>query len=503
MKKYILNPAYHLRKEGNRVLLYTAQPGVDKACPEDFWAFIHPLNARMLSFFNGEDAFDTVVEKAAGYLGLPCEDMAEILRKYIENEQPLRIGKGAQSMVFPPYMVIEKKAGLDYRVYSPADFSYSGPVDLACKRLTVPESILLELTMQCYTDCVYCYANRKMRLNAPLPTERILALIREAKAWGVEDFDINGGEILLHPAYREVLAELKSQGYDPYVSTKIPLEDDVIRSLQDMGIQTIQISLDSVSVPTLRAHLQVKEAYKNRMDRALRRLEKAQMKVIVNSIVTSYNSNLAELKELIDYVAGFKNIGEITFTNATFSIYKTKENFARLNVSESFVNEFEAYLETIKNDYPCLKITARFYNRKSEFRNGELFGRRGYCSGNLTSMVILPDGRVTVCEELYDHPRFRIGDVSTQSLQEVWNSQKARSLYSLRQEMFSEASPCRSCKEFATCRVEKGVCWKEVLAAYGPEKWDFPDPRCPKAPVLRHDIYMTSTICTGNRKSEE
>lgn len=50
MKKYILNPAYHLRKEGNRVLLYTARPGIDKACPEDFWAFIHPLNAMMLSF---------------------------------------------------------------------------------------------------------------------------------------------------------------------------------------------------------------------------------------------------------------------------------------------------------------------------------------------------------------------------------------------------------------------------------------------------------------------
>ena len=34
--------------------------------------------------------------------------------------------------------------------------------------------------------------------------------------------------------------------------------------------------------------------------------------------------------------------------------------------------------------------------------------------------VILPDGRVTVCEERYDHPAFLIGDLRRESVEEMW-----------------------------------------------------------------------------------
>ncbi len=38
------------------------------------------------------------------------------------------------------------------------------------------------------------------------------------------------------------------------------------------------------------------------------------------------------------------------------------------------------------------------------------------CSALTTHMFILPDGKVTVCEQLYWHPQFIIGNVTTQSL---------------------------------------------------------------------------------------
>lgn len=41
-----------------------------------------------------------------------------------------------------------------------------------------------------------------------------------------------------------------------------------------------------------------------------------------------------------------------------------------------------------------------------------------------------------------------------------------------------------------TCRSRVGVCWKTVLMAYGESNWDFPDPRCPKAPLPFNEIYI-------------
>ena len=45
-----------------------------------------------------------------------------------------------------------------------------------------------------------------------------------------------------------------------------------------------------------------------------------------------------------------------------------------------------------------------------------------------------------------------------------------------------EESVCKSCEQFEACHKINGVCWKQVIIAYGYDKWDYPDPRCPKAP---------------------
>ncbi len=41
------------------------------------------------------------------------------------------------------------------------------------------------------------------------------------------------------------------------------------------------------------------------------------------------------------------------------------------------------------------------------------------CSANFYAFVILRDGKVTICEELYLHPKFIIGDLKKQSIMEV------------------------------------------------------------------------------------
>jgi radical SAM protein with 4Fe4S-binding SPASM domain len=107
---------------------------------------------------------------------------------------------------------------------------------------------------------------------------------------------------------------------------------------------------------------------------------------------------------------------------------------------------------------------------------------RPLCTANRQGFAILPDGRTTACEELYDHPWFLLGDLRRQSVMEMWSSPEALAL------MHPEpsevpAGPCRACGLFAECNEAPGRCWRDVLKAYGWNRPYYPDPRCPLAPA--------------------
>ena len=119
---------------------------------------------------------------------------------------------------------------------------------------------------------------------------------------------------------------------------------------------------------------------------------------------------------------------------------------------------------------------------------GENVGNAYSNAPNLDGFVVLPDGQVTVCEGLYWHKEFIIGDISKMSIMDIWNSDNARMLTKMPQELIPEDSACRTCKEYDECRKYRGICWKYVLEAYGDEHPFYPDPRCPYAPSFTKNI---------------
>ncbi|GHU70155.1 hypothetical protein FACS189413_10120 [Bacteroidia bacterium] len=125
---------------------------------------------------------------------------------------------------------------------------------------------------------------------------------------------------------------------------------------------------------------------------------------------------------------------------------------------------------------------------KEELCNYSEFKERSLCTANVEGLVILPDGKVTICEELYWNENFLLGDLTTSSILEVWSSDKAKSLWNLNQKNFPKESACSSCQDFDNCRKGKGVCWKMVVKGYDWENYLYPDPRCPRAPELVYNI---------------
>ena len=110
------------------------------------------------------------------------------------------------------------------------------------------------------------------------------------------------------------------------------------------------------------------------------------------------------------------------------------------------------------------------------------------CTALRTHLFILPDGKVTICEQLYWNPRFIVGDVTKESIQDVWNSEKSMRLWNLDKRMLSSDSPCKECPVMEVCYSERNRCWADVIKAYGEEGWDYPDPRCEKAPELKNRL---------------
>ena len=47
----------------------------------------------------------------------------------------------------------------------------------------------------------------------------------------------------------------------------------------------------------------------------------------------------------------------------------------------------------------------------------------------------------------------------------------------------------KKCALFENCRNGIGVCWSNVIMAYGTENWDFPAVECHKAPKPIYNFY--------------
>lgn len=106
-------------------------------------------------------------------------------------------------------------------------------------------------------------------------------------------------------------------------------------------------------------------------------------------------------------------------------------------------------------------------------------------------MFVLPDGEVTICEQLYWNKHFLIGDLKKDSIEEVWNSANALYLANRKREDYSKQSACRECKIFEICKKEMNECFPNIMKVYGSDHWDFPDPRCDKAPRnISEKIYV-------------
>ena len=466
---------------------------------------LNPVYAVIFSFFNGRFALSDTIKQISAEIGLSESKIIDFVTPFFYNTERLSVKYAFEeteekfqnrSFSFPKRFIIENTDDTPRTdLHSKEEFYIRKELwNFDTFRLSHPIIITLMLNNKCVTDCVYCYANKDYKVENPLSTEKILSLIKEANDLGVQTFNLNGGEVLLHKDWYIILKELLQYGFLPYISTKVPLTEEQIKQLKDLGIQRIQVSIDAWNGVTLSKVLGVKESYFDKIKETLRLLELYDIKVLIKSVITKHNDELNEIETLLTNLVKFSNIVSISVAPGESSLYKQGETgFLNYRITKEKWNKISEWVSTFAANF-AIKISAQGVLSKDSLfspveEKAKVFGKRSLCSANTISLYILPDGQVTICEELYWSPKFIIGDVTKQSIMEIWDSEKAKGLYKLSQNDFRPQSACKYCPDFSFCRSTLGVCWKYIYLAYGKEHWDLPDPRCPLAPPPVNEFY--------------
>ncbi len=496
---YIINPKYKLKSDETRVLItntdslfYDPIFNPDDSVVNNFHSKLHPLNAYFFSFFNGDMTLKEIYNKISSIGDMSYNEVASIFNKFICNEEKEYFQLDHEVFLIPSNFIVEKANNVVYYDYSDINFmQILSNYDNSSMRLNIPTHATIMTTTKCVTNCIYCYADRKQEYNS-LSFDRVKELIQECRELGVINIDMNGGDFFCYPYWEELIIEMRKNNYNTAISTKYPIDESIVFKLKKLGITQLQISLDTLNQDSSSIIVKGGQNYVNKIKDTLSLLNDYDIEVKIKSVITRFNDSKENIEELLSFFSTLDNIIGVSFAPADHSMYSNFDNYR--TTSEKLL-ELSKYSNEIKQNYNFdIDFQQIITNQKSKEERYASFNQRGLCSGNLSAFFILPDGKVTLCEQLYWHPFFILGDVTSNSIMEVWNSEKALSLWNIKQEDIKIESPCHSCEDFDACRRGLGSCWRFAIEAYGHENYDFPTYDCPKAPPIINDIFQKNEI---------
>lgn len=490
---FVLNPDYHFKNDYDRIAMYSIK-NVQQDSSSNWISYIHPIQAAILNHFSKiKKISDHYLDLAKDY-NLSLNLAKKMIEPYLENKTPVYTQWKTQKIYFPKNVLIPiNKVVNKYNIINnkiPA--LDTDVIDLTPNRMHKgPQTLLFMVTNKCVTNCKYCYADRHTQY-VPLTTNEILNIIDEASSLKMSYIDIIGGELFCRKDWNIILKKLVEANLMPnYISTKVPLTEEKIKLLHDTGYNNVvQISLDSLNDYILQKIIGTSIGYVQKIKNTITLLEKYGFKIQIDTILTKFNSDIKSILELFNYIKSLHNIKYWEIRVPEVSIY-TPNEFKEIKADKHILKNLRDYIKNnLNRDIECPIIYSDdvLENKYHKGKPEDDYFRGGSCGFLKENMFVLPDGKVSVCEQLYWHPKFIIGDLKKQSLCEIWNSDKALKLLELNKTFLREKSTCYQCKALNICNKKRHKCIVKIIKAYGTENWDYPDPRCIFAPTIMSDL---------------
>lgn len=414
---------------------------------------IAPFEAFFLTNCTGEWTLEQVCHLFQETYGLDTEKTEEITHDILKEL------KGCIGW-------LEKPQKTDI-IYQSSDFLYrTRPGVLAGQeRCDTPCELFLSLTNSCNFKCIYCFNASGQEKSTEIETEHWLNLIRQAGDAGVLKCTLTGGEPMLYKGFYDILKALTQYHIMPYICTNGSLiDEDAVKKFQALGIRAMQVSIDS-ALPDIHHKLTATRNSFTKVIHGIEQLTAAGIAVHVKTVLTPYNLN--DINKLISLC---NRIGVEKLTLDRFDVSSCGRGSEKLLITEQQMDTVKASIsENHRQIASHMKVVA---TANKKHWNGET--DIVPCGAFRRSIVVLPNGDVSVCEKLMDIPEMTVGNICCDNLMDIWTSPKIADILSPPKEILDDT--CQNCEHLKDCGT--GCFAIKYFLNWGAFRTD---PRCWKA----------------------
>jgi MoaA/NifB/PqqE/SkfB family radical SAM enzyme len=458
----LLDP-WLLRDDRDNLLLY-------KCTYKDLkYRVLSPVQALILPFFSGERSY-AEIEAIWLYL-TKSSNQAESLREFDELVRNLTVPDEIIGLTGAPSASFKDKSKIPLPDFS----NYRWPAE----RTSAPVSVLVALSNRCVADCRYCYAERN---SCPeLTTAEWIGIFDQLAAVQVRIVDMSGADPFMRLDVFELLRVMVERDFTFSVSTKSHVSPLWARRLAELGIgrdepgvvdRGLQVSVDSAD-NQLASWLTGVNNYLERAKSTTANLIAAGLNPRIKCVLTPYNwQQTEEIVELFTSMGvrrfQFVQYGRSLYRH-TDDLFLTREQKLRLSESMPLLAAKHSGIEIVFQDETGEARTEE--QRRTDWE------KRAICTGGRAALMVLPNGDVTLCEQLPHHRDNVVGNLLRESVLEIWNGAAVDKFIHPERSKY-EGTVCCSCPQFDDCHTGRGYCYRDSLSAFG-SVYDAP-PGCPR-----------------------
>jgi len=332
----------------------------------------------------------------------------------------------------------------------------------------IPTTLLAELTHRCPLHCPYCSNPLDLiRAESELTTDDWKRVFTQARALGVLQLGLSGGEPLLRKDLEELAAHARQEGlYSTLVTSGLGLTRARAERLKEAGLEHIQISIQDSDPVVAERIAGVRSVQHKQAAAAL--VRELGFAFTVNVVL--HRANLDRLEEIIDLAADL-GADRVELANTQYYGWGLENRAALMPTRIQVERSREAAERAIQRYRGRMQIT---YVLPDYY---EAYPKACYGGWGKLYLVVTPNGAVLPCHGATQITGMRFDEVRSHSLEWIW--QESEAFRAFRGDSWMK-EPCRSCPRKT---VDFGGCRCQAFALTGDAANT--DPVCTLSPLRR------------------
>lgn len=271
------------------------------------------------------------------------------------------------------------KIGTNLRIL---DFSYHNICNFKCEH--------------CFTKAPEC--NEK---SSNMSLEKLAEIADQAHELGVYEFDLQGGELLVNPKKLfDIVKAIKPERFYVYLTTNgYFLDRDMAKSLAEIGVDRVSVSIDSMNAKTHDEFRGCEGAHERAL-KALEYVKEVGIAPYLNITVGRYNVRSKDLEDMFKYS---QDKGYISVVNIAIpsGCWEGNEDIIMTQGDR-------LYLQSLREKYG--NIIRDIWNPFDRKEHKKIFG----CNA-INRLYMTPKGDILACPFM----QVKIGNVYEKSLKEI------------------------------------------------------------------------------------